>query len=60
MAVIVAPEQADAIIEHLDDGTQRDVAFRIGEVAEGPRGCTVTGKGGSWDSDKDWSVTHNA
>jgi phosphoribosylformylglycinamidine cyclo-ligase len=60
MAVIVAPEQVDAIIEALDDGTQRDVAFRIGEIEEGAPGCTVTGKGGTWNSDKDWSVTHNA
>jgi phosphoribosylformylglycinamidine cyclo-ligase len=34
--------------------------FEIGRIEEGPRGCTVSGQAGTWNSPKDWSVTHNA
>jgi phosphoribosylformylglycinamidine cyclo-ligase len=33
---------------------------RIGEVVEGPRGCTVRGAAGTWSAKADWSATHNA
>jgi phosphoribosylformylglycinamidine cyclo-ligase len=35
-------------------------AVRIGEVVEGPRGCTVNGAAGTWGADGAWSATHNA
>jgi phosphoribosylformylglycinamidine cyclo-ligase len=35
-------------------------AFPIGEVIEGPRGCTVNGAAGTWNADQAWSATHNA
>jgi phosphoribosylformylglycinamidine cyclo-ligase len=60
MAVIVAPREAQAVLQDLDDGTQCDIVFRIGEVQQGPRGCTVTGSAGTWNAPEDWSVTHNA
>jgi phosphoribosylformylglycinamidine cyclo-ligase len=60
MAVMVAPEEAEAVLEELDDGMQSDNVFRIGDVEEGPRGCTVHGQAGTWNSPKDWSATHNA
>ncbi len=31
---------------------------RIGEVIEGPRGCTVRGAAGTWSAKADWSATH--
>jgi len=34
--------------------------FQIGRVEEGPRGCTVAGQAGTWNSPRDWSATHNA
>ena len=52
MAVIVSTEQRDAI--GLED------AFEIGRIEAGPRGCTVRGGSGSWNSTEDWSATHNA
>jgi phosphoribosylformylglycinamidine cyclo-ligase len=60
MAVIVGADRADAIARDLDDGTQMDNVFRIGEVVRGPRGCTVSGSAGTWSSPDDWSATHNA
>jgi Phosphoribosylaminoimidazole (AIR) synthetase len=60
MAVIVDLAQAETIARDLNDGTQCDNVFRIGQVERGPRGCTVSGKTGSWNSPEDWSATHNA
>jgi phosphoribosylformylglycinamidine cyclo-ligase len=60
MAVIVAPDEAEAVLHSLDDGTQCDNVFRIGEVAQGQRGCTVSGPAGTWNSAESWSATHNA
>jgi phosphoribosylformylglycinamidine cyclo-ligase len=34
--------------------------MRIGEVTEGPRGCTVRGSAGTWSAKADWSATHEA
>jgi phosphoribosylformylglycinamidine cyclo-ligase len=52
MAVIVSTEQRDAIT--LED------AFEIGRIEAGPRGCTVRGGSGAWNSTEDWSAIHNA
>jgi phosphoribosylformylglycinamidine cyclo-ligase len=54
MAVIVAPEQAEAVSAELTD------AFEIGRIEAGQRGCTVHGHAGNWGSPKDWSATHDA
>ncbi|HYC95292.1 MAG TPA: phosphoribosylformylglycinamidine cyclo-ligase, partial [Sphingomicrobium sp.] len=57
MAVIVNPDEADAITRALD-GAFED-AFVIGQVEAGQRGCTVHGQAGSWGASKAWSVTHH-
>ena len=59
MAVIVSPESAEGIVRALEGATDKDV-FEIGSIEEGPRGCTVSGKVGTWNSARDWSATHNA
>ena len=58
MAVVVDSEQATEIAMQLEHAGER--AFEIGRVEEGPRGCTVNGQAGTWNSPKDWSATHNA
>jgi phosphoribosylformylglycinamidine cyclo-ligase len=58
MAVIVAPEQAEAVTSGLTGAGETIIG--IGRVEEGPRGCTVSGHAGSWGSSEDWSATHNA
>jgi len=60
MAVIVDADRAGAIARDLEDGTQKDNVFRIGEIVRGQRGCTVSGSPGMWGSPEDWSATHNA
>ncbi|HET6534844.1 MAG TPA: phosphoribosylformylglycinamidine cyclo-ligase [Sphingomicrobium sp.] len=58
MALVVAPDEAAEVIRSLE-GTG-ETAFEIGRIEQGPRGCTVSGAAGTWNSDKDWSATHNA
>jgi phosphoribosylformylglycinamidine cyclo-ligase len=58
MAVIADRGQVDQICEQVS-GTG-ETAFEIGRIEAGQRGCTVSGKAGSWNSSEDWSATHNA
>ena len=56
MAIITDPGASEILLKLYSNLS----CFRIGEVVEGPRGCTVSGSRGSWNSDRDWSATHNA
>jgi phosphoribosylformylglycinamidine cyclo-ligase len=35
-----------------------ETVFRIGEIRNGTRGCTVEGLQGTWSAKADWSATH--
>lgn len=56
MAVIVAADQADAVIDTLRAAGETVVA--IGRVEPGERGCTVKGSAGTWSAKADWTATH--
>jgi phosphoribosylformylglycinamidine cyclo-ligase len=58
MAAIVSPETSAAVSDSLEGAGES--VFEIGRVEAGPRGCTVQGQAGGWNSPKDWSATHNA
>ena len=58
MAVIVSPEQADAVSSALEGAGES--LFEIGRIEEGARGCTVSGQEGIWNSAEAWSATHHA
>ena len=58
MALIVAAGEVDAVSDALEGSGE--TIFEIGRVEEGHRGCTVRGSAGTWNSDRDWSATHNA
>ena len=57
MAVVVAPSLARDVLAALEGAGE--TAFEIGRIEEGPRGCTVHGPAGTWNSPGDWSATHN-
>ena len=57
MALIAGASDAEAVADELR--CAGETVFRIGEVVEGERGCTVNGKAGTWGSPDDWSVTHH-
>ncbi|MCW3837960.1 phosphoribosylformylglycinamidine cyclo-ligase [Sphingomonas canadensis] len=56
MAVIVAPEKVTAVTQALQ--AAGETVFSIGDVAEGPRGCTVSGGAETWSARAPWSATH--
>ncbi|GAA4719448.1 phosphoribosylformylglycinamidine cyclo-ligase [Sphingomonas lutea] len=57
MAVIVAQDQADAVTQALEGAGER--VFRIGEIVEGERGCSVSGAAGSWNAPQEWRATYH-
>ncbi len=58
MAVIVGSGEAQSVISALE--AAGETAFEIGRIESGPRGCTVSGAAGTWNTPEDWSATHNA
>jgi phosphoribosylformylglycinamidine cyclo-ligase len=58
MAVVVAADLAADVTSVLEGAGE--TVLEIGRIASGQRGCTVSGRAGSWNSDKDWSATHHA
>jgi phosphoribosylformylglycinamidine cyclo-ligase len=58
MAVIVAPDLADVVSTALEGAGE--TVFEIGRIEAGARGCTVSGPAGTWNSQEEWSATHNA
>jgi phosphoribosylformylglycinamidine cyclo-ligase len=57
MAVIVREAEADAMAATL--GEAGETVLRIGRIAPGDKGCTVSGSRGTWSARGDWSATHN-
>src|SRR6187455_2259848 len=58
MVLAVVPELAREVAAELEAAGEQVV--RIGEVIEGPRGCTVRGAAGTWSARAAWSATHEA
>jgi phosphoribosylformylglycinamidine cyclo-ligase len=58
MVLAVQPELASEVVAELEEAGE-DVVH-VGEIAEGPRGCTVRGAAGSWGADEAWQAVHNA
>ena len=58
MVVIVAPDEAGRVTDALKGAGE--TVSEIGRIDGGPRGCTVQGQAGTWNSGEDWSATHNA
>ena len=57
MAAVVGSEAAKPVAATLSE--TGETVFRIGEIREGAKGCTVSGSRGSWGGRADWSATHN-
>ena len=58
MVLAVQPELASEVVAELEEAGE-DVVH-VGEIAEGPRGCTVRGPAGSWGAEEAWEATHRA
>ena len=58
MAVFVREDDVAAVMAALTDAGESVV--RIGCVARGDKGCTVSGSVETWSAQGNWSATHNA
>ena len=58
MVLAVQPELAREVVAELEAADEEVV--RIGEVIEGPRGCTVRGSAGTWSAREAWEARHLA
>jgi phosphoribosylformylglycinamidine cyclo-ligase len=58
MALVVAADEAVQVSGALE--AAGETVLEIGRIEQGQRGCTVSGSAGTWNSDGDWSATHNA
>ncbi|MBO9499409.1 MAG: phosphoribosylformylglycinamidine cyclo-ligase [Novosphingobium sp.] len=58
MVLAVTPDHVDAVTAELTEAGE--TVFRIGDVVEGPRGCTVRGGAGVWNSPDAWEASHTA
>ena len=57
MAVVVAEGDVAEVTAALE--AAGETVFRIGDIAEGEKGCTVTGSAETWSAMGAWSATHN-
>ena len=57
MAVVVAPGDADAVTAALT--AAGEIVHRIGYIADGAKGCTVSGSVETWSAMADWSAVHH-
>lgn len=56
MAVVVAPDDAGAVSAALT--AAGETVHHIGHIAEGAKGCTVSGSVETWSALADWRATH--
>ena len=57
MAVVVAPDRVADVMTALSSAGEQ--VFRIGHIAAGEKGCTVSGGADTWAAMAAWSCTHN-
>ena len=58
MVLAVSPELSREVAAELE--AEGESVSRIGEVIEGPRGCTVRGSAGTWSAREAWEARHVA
>jgi phosphoribosylformylglycinamidine cyclo-ligase len=57
MAITLPAPHADDAIAELE--AAGETVFRIGQIIENAKGCTVNGSAGTWSAKADWSATHH-
>jgi phosphoribosylformylglycinamidine cyclo-ligase len=57
MVIVVDESEALSLIGALTE--VGETVYRIGHIAEGVKGCTVSGTDDTWSARGDWSATHN-
>jgi hypothetical protein len=57
MAIVVAPADVADVTAALESAGE--TVFNIGHIADGEKGCTVTGSLETWSAKADWTATYN-
>jgi phosphoribosylformylglycinamidine cyclo-ligase len=57
MVLAVTPDQVDGVTADLE--AAGETVFRVGEIVDGAKGCTVKGSAGTWSAKSAWDATHN-
>ncbi len=57
MAVVVDETEVAGVTAALE--AAGETVFRIGHIAAGEKGCTVTGTIETWSAKADWTATYN-
>jgi phosphoribosylformylglycinamidine cyclo-ligase len=57
MVLAVAPDRLSSLLSDLEKSGE--VAYQIGEIIAGDKGCTVRGSAGPWSARDDWNATHH-
>jgi phosphoribosylformylglycinamidine cyclo-ligase len=57
MAVVVAAADEADVLKAMEAAGES--AYRIGHIAAGEKGCTVTGSAETWSAKSDWTATHH-
>jgi phosphoribosylformylglycinamidine cyclo-ligase len=57
MAIVVAEADVTSATAELE--AAGETVYRIGHIASGEKGCTVTGSVETWSAKADWSATHH-
>ena len=58
MVLAVEQDAVSGLTAELEEAGE--TVFRIGEIGEGQRGCTVKGSAGTWSAKSDWEAVHLA
>ncbi len=58
MVLAVLPQHVDEVTARLTEAGE--TVHRIGEIAEGPKGCTVRGSAETWSGRESWEARHDA
>ncbi len=59
IGMVIAVAETD--VAHVTSALERagETVFRIGHIADGEKGCTVSGSTETWSAMQDWRATHN-
>ena len=57
MVLVVGEEESTAVWRSLEQAGE--TLYRIGQIEEGERGCTVTGSAGTWSGRDRWNTSHH-
>ena len=60
IGMVVAVAEADVADVTAALEAAGEAVHRIGHIAAGAKGCTVSGRIETWSAQADWTATHNA